>query len=255
MAASMAASAVLIDKRESGRAARARPPPFGTNFTQGVTDATAENVTQVCASRSSGLTGVPCAARVGGTGADHAPDRADPRGDHRTVGQRADAHRHVDVIVQQADVAVRQGHAHIDLGKPPQEVAGTTGRTCSRPKTIGAVIVSSPRGSEYSPAAWASASLTCSRMRLQAARYAAPASVRTSFRVVADQQLGVQMRLQLRHLAAERREFHSKLAARRGETSFLDRGDEDRHGFEPVHVNLSFIEVMSIRIRGLFSIW
>src|SRR3984957_14874859 len=49
-----------------------------------------------------------------------------------------------------------------------------------RPRSTGAVTVSSPVGAAYSPEAAHSASVTSARIRLQAATYELPASVRTS---------------------------------------------------------------------------
>ena len=50
-----------------------------------------------------------------------------------------------------------------------------------------------------------------------------------------DQQTRLQLRLQIGHLAADGRQRHAELAARRGEAAGLDRSHEDRHRFQPVH--------------------
>jgi len=52
---------------------------------------------------------------LGGTTANDAAHRADPRPNRRAIGKRADAHGNVDVIVDQVQVAVGEHKPDVDL--------------------------------------------------------------------------------------------------------------------------------------------
>ncbi len=84
--------------------------------------------------------------------------------DHAAVRQGADPHGHVDVILDQVKVAVREKKPDRDVGVGARN-AVTMGRTCSSPNRTGAVMTSSPRGFSNSPDALRSASSISRRMR------------------------------------------------------------------------------------------
>ena len=55
-------------------------------------------------------------------GADDRPHRADARGDHAAVGQDADTHRHVDMVVDQLESLVDEHEPDRDIGVGRQEI-------------------------------------------------------------------------------------------------------------------------------------
>jgi hypothetical protein len=57
----------------------------------------------------------------------------------------------------------------------------------------------------------------------------------------ADQQARMEMRFELGHLAADRRQRHTEAAASGGEASGLDRGYQDRHRVQTVQLPSHFL--------------
>ena len=62
------------------------------------------------------------AREIIGAAANNATDRTDTGRHHAAIRQFADADGHVDMIVQQVGVSVRQDHARVDLREMRQEV-------------------------------------------------------------------------------------------------------------------------------------
>ena len=81
-----------------------------------------------------------------------------------------------------------------------------------------------------------SASPTCSRILLRGREIGGARIGQRQLSRGADQETRVEMRFQLRHLAADGRQRHAEPAARGGEAAGLDRRHQDRHGFQPVHL-------------------
>ena len=71
---------------------------------------------------SSGVVGRAVPRQQCRTRADDRAHRADARRDHRAVGQFADAHRQVDAVVHEVDVAIRQEQPDANVRKRHKEV-------------------------------------------------------------------------------------------------------------------------------------
>ena len=135
---------------------------------QAVGDASPSNVMQSC--MLSSPDGAACLARRNRPGSRRPRGESNPtrRRDEAAVRQLADPDREIDMLLHEVDHAVGQHDPDVDLRIGLEELRAI-GTTCRRPKTIGAVITSSPLGALYSPDAARSASPTSSRMRLHAA--------------------------------------------------------------------------------------
>src|SRR5215475_935750 len=61
-------------------------------------------------------------SEIGGAGDNDPVYVPDPNRDHGAIGQVSDAHGHVDVIIDEVDVSVREEHPDIDLGERGDEI-------------------------------------------------------------------------------------------------------------------------------------
>jgi hypothetical protein len=168
------------------------------------------------------------------TGADYPPHEAHPRRHQAAVGQRADPHRHVDVRVDQVDVAVGERESHVDLrvagqalDHDRQHVQAAEGDRCGHDQLAAGRGVFPGRGP----------------LGLGHLLQDAPAGRHIGLAGVGERQLAggahqqprAEPRFQLGNLAADCRQRRAEPASRSGETAALHGRHQNGHGFQSVH--------------------
>ena len=179
--------------------------------------------------------------QVFGACADHRTRLTDPGRQQRAVGQMADAHGEVEMLLDQTQWPVRKQQLHVHIGVCLQE-SRRDGHDVQPTENDG-------RG-DHQLAMRCVIFAGCATIGLGDLLENVPASLQiglTDFgqRQLAcrtHQQLRIEMRFQLGNLAADGRQRHVQLTAGAGEAARPGDCDEHCHGFEAVHPNVPKIE-------------
>ena len=170
----------------------------------------------------------------GRAGTRHPAHHPDGRGNHRAVGQLADAHRHIHMVINKVHIAVGQGEPDVDLGESRQKL-GHHGQHMQAAEHDGGRHHQLTLGHGELPRRRALGLLHLFEDAAGGGHIGHAGIGQADLACGAHQQARAQPRFQVRHLAAECGQRDLQRTCRRRQAARLGDGHQHRHGLQSVH--------------------